>query len=44
MGQLMWVRVLLGDSTKDASGGVGTIEPEMGILEANVRGCDWRCK
>ena len=44
MGQLMWVRVLPGDSTKDANGGVGTVEPEMGILEENVRGCDWKCK
>jgi hypothetical protein len=25
------------------NGGVGTVESEMGILEANVRGCDWRC-
>jgi hypothetical protein len=40
MGQIMWVRVLPGDSTEDANGGVGTAEPEMGILEANVRGCD----
>jgi hypothetical protein len=44
MGQLMWVRVLPGDSTEDANGGVGTAEPEMGSLEANVRGCDWKCK
>ena len=44
MGQLMWVRVLPGDSTEDANGGVVTAELEMGILEANVRGCDWRCK
>jgi hypothetical protein len=36
----MWVRVLLGDSMEDANGGVGTIEPRMGILEANFRGCD----
>jgi hypothetical protein len=40
MERLMWGRMLLGDSTKDANGGVGTIEPGMGILEANVRGCD----
>jgi hypothetical protein len=40
----MWVRVLPGDSNKDVNGGVGTTEPEMGILEANVRGCDWKCK
>jgi hypothetical protein len=40
MGQLMWVRMLPGDSTKDANGGVGTAELGMGILEANVRGCD----
>jgi hypothetical protein len=29
---------------KMQNGGVGTVEPEMGILEANVGGCDWRCK
>jgi hypothetical protein len=40
MGQLMWGRVLPGDSTKDENGGVGTAEPEMGILEANVKRCD----
>jgi hypothetical protein len=40
MGQLMRVRMLPGDSTEDANGGVGTAEPRMGILEANVRGCD----
>ena len=40
MGQLMWVRMLPGDSTEDANGGEGTVEPEMGILEENVRGCD----
>ena len=40
MGQLIWVRVLPGDSTEDANGGVGTAELEMGILEVNVRGCD----
>jgi hypothetical protein len=40
----MWGRVLPDDSTEDADGGVGTAEPEMWILEANVRGCDWRCK
>jgi hypothetical protein len=44
MGQLMWIRVLLGDSIEDENGGVSTAEPEMGILEANVRGCDWICK
>jgi hypothetical protein len=44
MGQLMWVRVLSGDSTEYANGGLGIVEPEMGILEANVRGCDWKCK
>jgi hypothetical protein len=36
----MWVRVLLGDNTEDANGGVGTTESEMGILEAYVRVCD----
>jgi hypothetical protein len=40
MGKLMWVRVLPGDSTEEANGGVGIAEPKMGILEANVRGCD----
>jgi hypothetical protein len=44
MGQLMWGSALPGDSTEDANGGVGTAKWEMGILEANVRGCDWRCK
>jgi hypothetical protein len=44
MGQLMWVRVLPGDSIEDVNGGVGTAKTEMGILEENVRGCDWRCK
>jgi hypothetical protein len=44
MGQLMWVRMLPGDSTGDATGGVSTTEPGMGILKANIRGCDWRCK
>jgi hypothetical protein len=42
MGQLMWVRMLLGNSTEDANGGVGTVVPRMGILEANIRGCDWK--
>jgi hypothetical protein len=44
MEQLMWVRMLSGDSTKDANGGVGTAEPGMGILEANFKGCGWKCK
>jgi hypothetical protein len=44
MGKIMWVRVLPDDSTEDENGGVGTAEPEMGILEENVKGCDWRCK
>jgi hypothetical protein len=44
MGQLMWVRMLPGDSTVGENGGVGTAEPERGILEANIRGCDWKCK
>ena len=30
MGQLMWVRMLLGDSIKDANGGVGTTETGIG--------------
>jgi hypothetical protein len=40
----MWGRMLPGDSTEDANGGVGTTEPRMGILDPNVRGCDWKCK
>ena len=44
MGQLMWVRMLPGNSTDDANGGVGTAEPGMEILEVNIRGCDWKCK
>jgi hypothetical protein len=44
MGQLMWVRKLPGNSTEDANGGVSTAEPGMGILKANIRGCDWECK
>jgi hypothetical protein len=44
MGQLMWVRMLPGNSTEDANGGVGTAEPGMRILKANIRGCDWKCK
>ena len=41
MGQLMWVRMLPGDSTEDATGGVSTTETGMGNLKANIRGCDW---
>jgi hypothetical protein len=26
---------------QNANGGVSTAEPEMGILKANIRGCDW---
>jgi hypothetical protein len=34
--------MLPGDSTpKNANGGVSTVEPGMGILKANIRGCDW---
>jgi hypothetical protein len=44
MGQLMWVRKLPGNSIEDANGGVSTAEPGMGILKANIRGCDWKCK
>ena len=44
MGQLMWVRKLPGNSTEDANGGVITAEPRIGILKANIRGCDWECK
>jgi hypothetical protein len=40
MGQFMWVIMIPGDNTEDANGGVGTAEPGMRILEANVRGCD----
>jgi hypothetical protein len=44
MGQLMWVRMLPGNSTEDANGGVGTVEPGMRILKVNINGCDWKCK
>jgi hypothetical protein len=44
MGQLMWGRMLPSNITEDANGGVGTAESGMGILEANIRGCDWKCK
>lgn len=37
----MWVRKLLGDSTQNENGGVSTAKPGMGILKANIRGCDW---
>jgi hypothetical protein len=40
MRQLMWVRMLLGNSTEGANGGMGTADPGMGILEANIGGCD----
>jgi hypothetical protein len=40
MGQLMWGRMLPGDSTEDANGRLGTAELGKGILEANIRGCD----
>jgi hypothetical protein len=30
MGQLMWVRMLPGDSTENAAGGVSTAEPKKG--------------
>jgi hypothetical protein len=40
MGQLMWVRMLPSYSTEDANGGVGTAEPGMRILKANIRGRD----
>jgi hypothetical protein len=43
MGQLMWVRMLPGYSIEDANGGVGTAEPRMRILKANIRGRDWKC-
>jgi hypothetical protein len=34
--------MLPGDSTPtNANGGVSTVEPGMGILKANIRGCDW---
>jgi hypothetical protein len=35
---------LPGTSTKNENGGVSTAEPEMGILKAKIRGCDWECK
>jgi hypothetical protein len=44
MGQLMWVRMLPDYSTEDENGGVGTAEPGIRILKANIRGCDWKCK
>jgi hypothetical protein len=44
MGQLMWVRMLPGASTREATGGVSTAESERGILKANIRGYDWKCK
>jgi hypothetical protein len=44
MGQLMWVRELLGNSTEDANGGVSTAKLGMRILKANIRGCDWKWK
>jgi hypothetical protein len=44
MGQLMCVSMLPDDSTGDATGGVSTAEPGTGILKANIRGCDWKCK
>jgi hypothetical protein len=44
MGQLMWVRKLPGNSTKDANGGVSTAELGMGIIKADIRGCDWKGK
>ena len=40
----MEMRILPGDSTKYATGGVSNAEPGMGILKANIRGCDWKCK
>jgi hypothetical protein len=43
MGQLMLVRMLPGNSTEDANGGVGTAEPGMRVLKANIIGCDWKC-
>jgi hypothetical protein len=42
MGQLMWVRMLLGNSTEDANGGMGVVYPGMEILEVNIIGCDWK--
>jgi hypothetical protein len=44
MVQLMWVRMLLGNSTEDENGGVGTAKLGMGIVEVNIKGCDWKCK
>ena len=40
MGQLMWVGMLPGNSTEEANGGVGTAQPGMRVLKANIRGCD----
>jgi hypothetical protein len=44
MGQIMWVRMLLGNSTEEENGGVGIAESGMGILKENIIGCDWKCK
>ena len=44
MGQLMWVRMLPGNSTEDANGGMGIAELGMEILEVKNKGCDWKCK
>jgi hypothetical protein len=40
----MWVTMLPGNSTEGENGGVGTVDRGMGILEENIRGCDWKCK
>ena len=42
MGQLMWVRILPGNSIEEKNGGMGTAELGMRILKANIRGCDWK--
>jgi hypothetical protein len=44
MGQLIWIRMLPGNSTEDANGGVGTVEPGMRILKSNISGRDWKYK
>jgi hypothetical protein len=40
----MWVRMLSGNSTDDANGGMGTAKMGMEILEVNIRGYDWKSK
>jgi hypothetical protein len=41
MGQLMWGRVLPGDSTQKCSRDDSTAEPDVRTLKVNVEVCDW---